>query len=60
MYADTFAGVRAPAIVQEYKQITQTKMDELFKECNERLPLVDVVKIGDYKEVEDYDVVTIT
>ena len=60
MYADTFAGVRAPAIVQEYKPITQTKMDELFKECNERLPLVDVVKIGDYKEVEDYDLVTIT
>ena len=60
VYADTFAGVRAPATVQEYKPITQTKMDELFKECNERLPLVDVVKIGDYKEVEDYDLVTIT
>ena len=35
-------------------------MEELFKECNERLPLVDVVKIGDYKEVEDLDLVTIT
>ena len=35
-------------------------MDELFKQVNERLPLVDVVKIGKYEEVEDYDLVTIT
>ena len=37
-------------------------MDELFKttECTERLPLVDVVKLGSYEEVEDKDLETIT
>lgn len=35
-------------------------MDELFKQHDERLPLVDVVKLGDYREVEDLDLETIT
>lgn len=37
-------------------------MDELFKieELNQRLPLVDTVKLGDYKEVEDLSLETIT
>lgn len=35
-------------------------MDELFKQINERLPLTDAVKIGDYKEVEDLSLETIT
>lgn len=35
-------------------------MNELFKEINERIPLVDVVKLGDYREVEDLSLETIT
>lgn len=35
-------------------------MDELFKQVNERLPLVDAVKIGKYEEVDDLDLETIT
>ena len=35
-------------------------MNELFKEVNERLPLVNAVKLGDYKEVEELSLDTIT
>lgn len=35
-------------------------MDELFTEINERLPLSDVVKLGDYREVENLSLETIT
>ena len=35
-------------------------MNELFKEVNERLPLVNAVKLGDYKEVEELPLDTIT
>lgn len=35
-------------------------MNELFKQYQERLPLVNAVKLGDYKEVEDLSLETIT
>lgn len=35
-------------------------MKEFFKQYNERLPLVDVVKIGSYEEIEDKSLETIT
>ena len=37
-----------------------TIMDKLFKQINERLPLVNTVKLGDYKEVEGLSLETIT
>lgn len=35
-------------------------MDKLFKQINERLPLMDAVKIGKYEELEDLSLETIT